>query len=97
MSTDDLADEKVAAAHIDHSQADAANEQEKAIKIRDVLKKHPSLVWWIFYWAMAAVGWGFDAQINGAMISVPAFRREFGCVSHIVLSIHPHKRNRWSY
>lgn len=55
-----------------------ANEQEKQITVRDVFSKHPCLAWWIFYWAMAAVGWGFDAQVNGAMISVPAFRRDFG-------------------
>ena len=55
-----------------------ANEQEKQITVRDVFTKHPRLAWWIFYWAMAAVGWGFDAQVNGAMISVPAFRRDFG-------------------
>ena len=58
--------------------ANTANEQEKQITVRDVFTKHPRLAWWIFYWAMAAVGWGFDAQVNGAMISVPAFRRDFG-------------------
>ena len=61
---------------IEHS--NIANEQEKQITVRDVFAKHPRLAWWIFYWAMAAVGWGFDAQVNGAMISVPAFRRDFG-------------------
>lgn len=55
-----------------------ANEQEKQITVKDVFTKHPRLAWWIFHWAMAAVGWGFDAQVNGAMISVPAFRRDFG-------------------
>ena len=58
--------------------SNTANEQEKQITVRDVFTKHPRLAWWIFYWAMAAVGWGFDAQVNGAMISVPAFRRYFG-------------------
>ena len=58
--------------------SNAANEQEKQITVRDVFSNHPRLAWWIFYWAMAAVGWGFDAQVNGAMISVPAFRRDFG-------------------
>jgi hypothetical protein len=58
--------------------SNTANEQEKQITVRDVFAKHPRLAWWIFYWAMAAVGWGFDAQVNGAMISVPAFRRDFG-------------------
>jgi len=58
--------------------SNTANEQEKQTTVRDVFTKHPRLAWWIFYWAMAAVGWGFDAQVNGAMISVPAFRRDFG-------------------
>lgn len=58
--------------------SNTANEKEKQITVRDVFTKHPRLAWWIFYWAMAAVGWGFDAQVNGAMISVPAFRRDFG-------------------
>lgn len=68
--------ESVKEANTDH--AKIANEQEKQITIKDVFKNHPRLAWWIFYWAMAAVGWGFDAQVNGAMISVPAFRRDFG-------------------
>jgi hypothetical protein len=55
-----------------------ANELEKQVTVRDVLKHHPRLAWWIFFWAMAAMGWGFDVQVNGAMISVPAFRRDFG-------------------
>jgi hypothetical protein len=59
-------------------QTNTANEREKQITVRDVFTKHPRLAWWIFYWAMAAVGWGFDAQVNGAMTSVPAFRRDFG-------------------
>lgn len=59
-------------------QFNTANEREKQITVRDVFANHPRLAWWVFYWAMAAVGWGFDAQVNGAMISVPSFRRDFG-------------------
>lgn len=55
-----------------------ANDLEKEVTIRDVITKHPQLAWWVFFWAMSAVGWGFDVQVNGAMISVPAFRRDFG-------------------
>ncbi|CAM1502765.1 Fc.00g075410.m01.CDS01 [Cosmosporella sp. VM-42] len=51
---------------------------EHDLTLKQVLRNHPALVWWSFYWAMAGVGWGFDAQINGAMISVAAFRRDFG-------------------
>ncbi|KAK2594321.1 hypothetical protein QQS21_007966 [Conoideocrella luteorostrata] len=51
---------------------------EHELTVKDVFKKHPSLVWWSFYWSMAAVGWGFDAQVNGGMLSVASFRRDFG-------------------
>ncbi|TLD30987.1 hypothetical protein PspLS_01694 [Pyricularia sp. CBS 133598] len=52
--------------------------QEQELTLRDVCKNHMIIVWWCFYWAMCAVGWGFDAQINGAMIAVESFRRDFG-------------------
>ncbi|TQV96367.1 hypothetical protein V2A60_003220 [Cordyceps javanica] len=54
------------------------NKAEHELTVKQVLKAHPILVWWIFYWAMAGVGWGFDAQVNGAMIGVESFRRDFG-------------------
>ncbi|KAH8429961.1 uncharacterized protein LDX57_007633 [Aspergillus melleus] len=41
---------------------------------------HKTLIFWSFYWAMCPVGWGFDAQIKGAMIAVESFRRDFGYV-----------------
>ncbi|KAH6892441.1 general substrate transporter [Thelonectria olida] len=53
---------------------------EHDLTLKQVFANHPALAWWSFYWAMAGVGWGFDAQINGAMISVEAFRRDFGYV-----------------
>lgn len=33
------------------------NKAEHELTVRQVLKGHPVLVWWIFYWAMAGVGW----------------------------------------
>ncbi|TDZ67823.1 Major facilitator-type transporter ecdC [Colletotrichum trifolii] len=57
------------------------NQQEHDLTLREVFKNHKTIVWWCFYWAMAAIGWGFDAQINGAMISVESFRRDFGYVA----------------
>ncbi|KAJ4165098.1 hypothetical protein LMH87_006745 [Akanthomyces muscarius] len=54
------------------------NKAEHELTVKQVLTSHPTLVWWIFYWAMAGVGWGFDAQVNGAMIGVESFRRDFG-------------------
>ena len=32
-------------------------ELEHELTVRDVLRNHKGLVWWCFYWAMAAVGW----------------------------------------
>jgi hypothetical protein len=54
------------------------NVQEHQLTFMDVARNHKPLIWWSFYFAMCAVGWGFDAQVNGAMISVPSFRRDFG-------------------
>lgn len=53
---------------------------EHELTITHVLTHHKALAGWSFFWALCAIGWGFDAQVNGAMISVPAFRRDFGLV-----------------
>jgi hypothetical protein len=69
-------------------------DQEHQLTFRDAWKHHKAIVGWSFFWAMCAIGWfallsgtvlfkansrrGFDAQVNGAMISVPSFRRDFG-------------------
>ncbi|KAK5992562.1 General alpha-glucoside permease-like protein [Cladobotryum mycophilum] len=60
--------------------ADIQNEHDLSVK--DVLVNHPALVFWTFYWAMAGVGWGFDAQVNGGMLSVNSFRRDFGYIQN---------------
>jgi hypothetical protein len=41
---------KQLAIHADHS-------LEHETTIKQVLQRYPALVWWCFYWAMAAVGW----------------------------------------
>lgn len=53
-------------------------ETESNYTVRYILRHHKGLCWWCFFWAMTSIGWGFDAQVNGAMIGVPAFRRDFG-------------------
>ncbi|KAK8931769.1 hypothetical protein H634G_04288 [Metarhizium anisopliae BRIP 53293] len=53
---------------------------EHELTIKDVFNRHPALIWWSFYWSMAGVGWGFDAQVNGGMLSVESFRRDFGYI-----------------
>ncbi|ORY13441.1 general substrate transporter [Clohesyomyces aquaticus] len=62
------------------SNAKAAHGNEEGLTLKYIAHHHPALVWWSFFYAMSAVGWGFDAQVNGAMISVPSFRRDFGYV-----------------
>lgn len=52
--------------------------EEHSLSIGHVLRHNKRIVWWCFFFSMSAVGWGFDAQVNGAMISVPAFRAKFG-------------------
>ncbi|KAH8599234.1 general substrate transporter [Bisporella sp. PMI_857] len=61
---------------VDHAYAGT----EHQLTFRDVWKYHKAIIGWSFFWAMCAVGWGFDAQVNGAMIGVPSFRRDFGYI-----------------
>ena len=56
---------------------------EHEITVEYMFAHHKKLIAWTFYWATCAIGWGFDAQVNGAMISVPSFRRDFGYNSHL--------------
>ncbi|KAM0258478.1 hypothetical protein ACHAQJ_003817 [Trichoderma viride] len=60
----------------DTIRVDIQNEHELSVK--EVFVKHPALVFWSFYWAMAGVGWGFDAQVNGGVLAIGSFRRDFG-------------------
>lgn len=32
-------------------------EAEHGLNLRRILRHHPALVWWSFYWAMAGVAW----------------------------------------
>ncbi|KAH7139986.1 general substrate transporter [Dactylonectria estremocensis] len=54
------------------------NASEHRLRFRDVARKYPKIIWWSFFWCMCAVGWGFDTQVNGAMVGVPAFRKFYG-------------------
>lgn len=36
---------------------DADHSLEHDTTVKQVFRNHPALVWWCFYWAMAAVGW----------------------------------------
>ncbi|KAF5581628.1 maltose permease [Fusarium pseudocircinatum] len=59
-------------------QIQVANANEHSLTFKDVARKHPKIIWWSFFWCMCAVGWGFDTQVNGAMVGVPAFRKYYG-------------------
>ncbi|KAH7410521.1 hypothetical protein DE146DRAFT_776254 [Phaeosphaeria sp. MPI-PUGE-AT-0046c] len=80
-----LHEEALPSNHLDKSMTDvkgalSSDEIEHHLTLPEVWRKHPALIWSSFFWAMCAIGWGFDAQINGAMISVPAFPRDFGYI-----------------
>ncbi|KAF8861093.1 maltose permease [Acephala macrosclerotiorum] len=64
----------------EHAAIVADTEEEHNLTFSQICKNHPMLIWWAFFYAMSAVGWGFDAQVNGAMISVASFRRDFGYI-----------------
>lgn len=61
----------------------ADNDQERSLTLRSVARNHPKLLFWSFFWCLTAVGWGFDTQVNGVMISVPAFRAYYGLVDFV--------------
>jgi hypothetical protein len=63
---------------VDVSKLNSDAHLEHELTLTYVLTNHKALAGWSFFWALCAIGWGFDAQVNGAMISVPAFRRDFG-------------------
>ncbi|KAH7240531.1 hypothetical protein FSOLCH5_010732 [Fusarium solani] len=74
---------KASGAEFVDPKADGVNADRQAehdLTLRQVLRHHPALIGWSFFYAVAAIGWGFDAQINGAAISVESFRRDFGYV-----------------
>ena len=63
-------------------QVEVASAEEHNQTIRNALSNNKRVVWWCFFFALSSIGWGFDAQVNGAMISVPQFRQNFGYIYH---------------
>lgn len=37
--------------------AATANQQEHELTLGDLFRNHKAVIWWCFFWAMAAVGW----------------------------------------
>ncbi|PNS17522.1 Repressible high-affinity phosphate permease [Sphaceloma murrayae] len=72
--------EKVAIPEIDDVTKSLAadNAEEHELTLRVVARQHPKIILWSFFWCMCAVGWGFDTQVNGAMVSIPTFRGYYG-------------------
>ncbi|KAJ5150918.1 uncharacterized protein N7482_010170 [Penicillium canariense] len=58
--------------------ADADADRERHLTVLETFRKHPTIVFWSFFWCMTALGWGFDTQVNGAMIGVASFRSYYG-------------------
>lgn len=62
--------DKVNAAHVQHAAeltashpspkealASDAIQQEHELTLASVFQNHKKIIWWCFFWAMAAVGW----------------------------------------
>ncbi|KAL3474115.1 maltose permease [Aspergillus californicus] len=75
-----MTDRKPSTEAFEEEHVDGRDRAEDDMTFAFVFRHHKAIIAWSFYWALCAVGWGFDAQINGAMISVPSFRRDFGYV-----------------
>ncbi|KAH8591221.1 hypothetical protein B0O99DRAFT_690831 [Bisporella sp. PMI_857] len=52
--------------------------QERQVSLREAVRGNEKILCWTFFFSLSAIGWRFDAQVSGAIISVPAFRRDFG-------------------
>ncbi|KIW75231.1 hypothetical protein Z517_12005 [Fonsecaea pedrosoi CBS 271.37] len=85
LNIDDHHDGKAIDSIVEHvppkvEQARAAAEEEHNLSAWEALSKHRTVVFWCVFFAFSCIGWGFDAQVNGAMISVPQFRYTFGYI-----------------
>ena len=40
-----------------HKEVQVDHALEHDLTLKDVFRQHPKMIWWCFYWAMAAVGW----------------------------------------
>lgn len=78
--TDDIRLEHVEMKSSFESAVLADNAQEHTMTLASAFRKHPKIILWSFFWCLCAVGWGFDTQVNGAMISVPEFRAYYGYI-----------------
>lgn len=52
--------------HLKHETVRINRTLEHELAVRDVFANHPALVWWSFYWSMAAVGWYALARVGVA-------------------------------
>ncbi|KAK5057779.1 hypothetical protein LTR84_011780 [Exophiala bonariae] len=62
-------------------QAQIAAAEEHNLSVWGALTQNKKVVFWCIFFAFSAIGWGFDAQVNGGMVGVPQFRRTFGYIS----------------
>ncbi|KAG0644856.1 general substrate transporter [Tuber brumale] len=63
-----------------HTLFDKANQYDHNQTFREALRDEKGVLLWAGVMGAAALSWGFDVQVNGAAISVEAFRRDFGYI-----------------
>ncbi|KIV96703.1 hypothetical protein PV10_00532 [Exophiala mesophila] len=85
VTHDDNYDDKLTDTTVKHvppklEQARLAAEEEHNLSVWRALTENKRVVFWCIFFAFSAIGWGFDAQVNGAMVGVPQFRRTFGYI-----------------
>ncbi|PWW79634.1 MFS general substrate transporter [Tuber magnatum] len=63
-----------------HSLFDEANQYDHNQTFKEAFRDEKGVLLWASVMGAAALSWGFDVQVNGAAISVEAFRRDFGYI-----------------
>jgi hypothetical protein len=64
--------------HVKTEQAREAAAEEHSLTAWQAIRSNKRVVGWCVFFAFSCIGWGFDAQVNGAMVGVPGFRKTFG-------------------
>ena len=83
MATTQVLNEKTTLSAIENmdvktEQAREAAAEEHSLTAWQAIRSNKRVVFWCIFFAFSCIGWGFDAQVNGAMVSVPQFRVTFG-------------------
>ncbi len=60
------------------SAARASTTAEHELHLRDAVKQYPQAIFWSFFFSLAVLMAGFDAQLVTSLYALPAFQRRFG-------------------